>query len=141
MNHNKNELAKLLGLSKDERTRSEVLASTDIYVSSKKGPLENKTSNSLPDKAVLISLKAELIEKKAKQTVVSTIPTLPNHITDIHLLAGITLAIAEGKKFSEKTLSEASKALATVYKRPSSKRLIPGLLEKNLAKKIAKGIR
>jgi len=141
LNKDKIKLVKLTKAAKDERSRVEILAQTDIYIVSLNEAITAKTTGHLPDNAVIISLKSEQIEKKAKQALVSTLPSHPNHLTDLHIMTGISTALADGHKFSENTLSQATKALAGVFKSPKADKIIPGLLEKNLAQKIAKGIK
>ena len=140
MNREKIELMKMIESKKDSSTRGELLKKTDIYISSMKENLTGETTDLLPEKAVIISLRSQVVEKHGKQALISTLPQLPNHLTDLHITAGIVSAIAEGKKYSEKTLSQAIKGLAAIYKSPRAGQLLPGLLEKNLAKKIAKSI-
>ncbi|MDP2691071.1 MAG: hypothetical protein Q8O95_01540 [bacterium] len=141
MNHFKNSLVTLLGLNKDARTREQALQQTDIYIFAQEADLEKKTTEQLPDKAVIITLKSLKVDKKPKQSLISTLPTLPNHLTDLHITAGIIDALVEGKSFQPDTIHRAIKALSEVYKTPSTLKLMPGLLEKNLSKKIAKGIK
>ncbi len=138
MNRFKKALSSMLKKKKDTRDRKEVLAETDVYINAECTELKE---SSLPEKAVIISTMATEISKGKKQTLVSTLPMYDNHITDLHLAAGIVEAICDGKKWTSKTLSQAIRALAEVYKTPKSNHLIPGLLDKNLAKKIAKGIK
>ena len=141
MNYDKNRLVSIQKPPKDTRTYEQVLAETEIYVYGKREELNEKICQMLPDKAVIISNRAENISKKPKQSVISTLPQYDNHISDLHVLIGLINAIIDGKKFNEKSLSQATYSLASVYKSPSVKKMIPGLLEKNLAKKIAKGIK
>jgi len=141
MNRDKNLLAKKLKISKDERSREEILKESDVYINSDSEHISSSTTNHLPDKAIIISVRAEEIDKKPKQALVSTLADRPNHITDLHLAAGIAYALAEGKKYGPKTMEQAIQALAKVYKTPKADKLVPGLLEKGLAKKIAKGIK
>lgn len=141
MNQGKNELAKLMKAKKDSRTREEILGSADIYVNSSSEPLSAATTQLLSDKSVIISLKSPSVALKGKQALISTLPNLPNHLTDLHVPAGIFAAMAEGKKYGEGTVMQAVKALSAVFKSPQQKKLFPGLLEKNLAKKVANVIK
>lgn len=141
MNQNKNELAMLMKAKKDARTREEILASADIYVNSSPEPITSAATQLLGDKAVIISLRSASVALKGKQALVSTLPNLPNHLTDLHVPAGLFAAMAEGKKYGDGTVLQAVKALSGVFKSPQQKKLFPGLLEKNLAKKIAAGVK
>lgn len=141
MNKSKIELVKLLKAKKEDITREETLNMTDIYVYSSSDDLTHKTTELLPKKAAIVCLQSESIEKTPKQAVISTLPTMANHITDLHIVAGVFQALIDGKKYSDSTIPQATKALSSIYKAPKADRLIPGLLEKNLAKKISKGIK
>jgi len=141
MNKRKIELARMLNLKKDTRSREEVLADTDLYISASTEEIGSSLTQHLPDKAVIISLKSHHIEKRPKQSLVSTLPHLPNHITDLHIAVGLASALKEGKRIKSKSLSEAMKGLQSVFKSPKQNKLVPGLLEKKLAQKIAKMIK
>jgi malate dehydrogenase (oxaloacetate-decarboxylating) len=141
MNKNKNRIAKVMKLKKDARTREEILQDTDLYVTSNKQDIGSDLSNLLPDKAVIITLKSQQVTKKSKQSLVSTLPHLPNHISDLHIAVGLASALKEGKRLKPKSLSQAIKGLHTVFKSPKQNNLMPGLLEKKLAQKISKQIK
>jgi malate dehydrogenase (oxaloacetate-decarboxylating) len=141
MNKNKNRLSKMMGLKKDTRTREEVLEDTDLYITATREDVGSSVTNHLPDKAVIVSLKSSHVTKKAKQSLVSTLPEHSNHITDLHIAVGLASALKEGKKIKNKTLSEAMKGLHSVFKTPKQHQLMPGLLEKKLAQKISKHIK
>lgn len=141
MNQAKNELVKIMKAKKDTRSREEILGSADMYVNSSTEPVPSSTTQLLGDKAVIISLKAASVALKGRQSLISTLPNHPNHLTDLHLPAGLFAAMAEGKKYGEETILQAVKALSGVFKSPQQKKLFPGLLEKNLAKKVANGIK
>jgi len=141
MNRQKNKLVAMEKQKKDERSRHDVLKDSDIYIHSVEGTISSKITHQLPEKAVIISLKAYSVEKKAKQTLVSSLPSQHNHITDLHIASGIISALCEGKSLGEDTQSQAITSLANIYKSPKKDRLFPGLLEKNLSAKIAKGIK
>jgi malic enzyme len=141
MNRYKKALASMLKKKKDARTRKEVLAETDVYINTEAEKIDSSHSSSLPDKSVIICTRAMEIEKSKKQALISTLPMYDNHITDLHLAAGIVEALCDGKKWTQKTLSQAIHALSRVFKTPKANHLLPGLLDKNLAKKIAKGIK
>lgn len=141
MNRQKKRQVEISKAKKDERTREEVLSQTDIFIHSLPEDLKASVISTLPAKATVIALKVDQVEKGPKQALVSTLPTLPNHLTDLHIVAGMIDALCGGKKYSENTLSQAIRGLAAVYKSPKPDRIIPGLLEKNLAKKIAKAIK
>ncbi|MDP3976252.1 MAG: hypothetical protein Q8P95_05050 [bacterium] len=139
MSREKNELLESFPRKKDARTRDEVLNSCDVYLSSLPA-VRTATTGKLPEKAVIISLSAEHIEVRPKQCLASTLPQLANHFTDLHLLLGLLDALQSGKKLNDQSVSKAIVALANMYKTPKRDHLIPGLLEKNLAQKIAKGL-
>lgn len=141
MNQTKIQLLHLLNPKKSGRTREEILAATDCYVTSQKGTLPMALANLLPDQVVIVSLQADHIEKKSHQVLISTLPQLPNHITDLHLAVGLFEAAKQGKKINHRSLLEAVKGLSEVYSSPRANKMLPGLLEKNLGKKIAKAIR
>jgi malic enzyme len=141
MNKYKKALTSLLKLKKDARSRTEVLSETDLYINTETESLKSSTTSSLTEKAVIITSRALEIEKSKKQTLVSTLPMYDNHITDLHLAVGIIEGICSNKKWTTKSFQQAIRGLSQVYKSPKSTHLIPGLLEKNLAKKIAKGIK
>lgn len=141
MNQEKNLLVKVLNPKKTGKSREDILKTTDCYITGQKGALSMAMCSNLPDRCVIVSLRADRIEKKPQQVLISTLPHLPNHITDLHLAVGLLEAMKQGKKISRKPLHQAIKGLSEVYARPSPKRMLPGLLEKNLGKKIAKAIR
>lgn len=141
MNKEKNRIAKMMRLKKDTRTREEILQDTDLYVSSNKEDIGLGITDALPDKAVIITLKSHHVTKKSKQSLVSTLPHLPNHISDIHIAVGLASALREGKKVKAKTLSQAIKGLHSVFKSPKQNKMVPGLLEKKLGQKISKQIK
>ncbi|MGE3278640.1 MAG: hypothetical protein AB7J40_02465 [Candidatus Altimarinota bacterium] len=141
MNKRKNQLVQALKLRKDQRTREEVLSETDLYISATTDDIGASVTQHLPEKAVIISLKSHRIEKKSKQSLISTLPHLPNHLTDLHIAVGLASALKEGKKIKPASLGQAIKGLQSVFKSPKQNKLFPGLLEKKLAQKIAKMIK
>jgi hypothetical protein len=57
------------------------------------------------------------------------------------LAVGLLEALKQGKRVTKKALLQAIKGLSEVFKTPTATRMLPGLLDKNLGKKIAKAIR
>ena len=141
MNRQKNDLAEVTKKKKDERSLEEVYSATDVYIHCRAEDLSEKTCEQLPAKATVITLKAEEVKCGKQQSLISTLPQKPNHLSDLHLASGILMALGEGKSLGKTTLDQAIKALHAVYKSPKKDRLFPGLLDKNLAEKIAKGIK
>ncbi|GEM_PF-5846557 len=138
MNKQKNELASMAKSEKIEESREEVLARTDVFLSTLGQKLEGTTTSLLPDRCVIVTLRSEAIESKPKQTIISNLPHLPNHLTDLHLAAVLSSGLSEGKLMNEKTIARAVRGLSTYYRNPTSSKIIPGLLEKNLVKKLVK---
>lgn len=140
MNKHKNELATLAKSEKIKESREEVLARTDIFLSTLGQKLEMTTTKLLPDKCVLVTLRSEAIEAKPRQTIISNLPHLPNHLTDLHIAAVLGSALGEGKQMNEKTIARAVRGLSTYYRNPTVSKIIPGLLEKNLVRKLVKSL-
>lgn len=141
MNQTKIQLISLLNPKKSGRSREEIFAQTECYVTSQKGTLPIVLTNLLPDQCVIVSLQANQIEKKPHQVLISTLPQFSNHITDLHLAVGLFEAAKQGKKITHKALLQAIKGLSEIYSTPRANTMLPGLLEKNLGKKIARSIR
>lgn len=141
MNRYKKALVSLVKTKKDQRSRAEAMAETDVYINTECEELKSSESSRMGEKSLLITTRAQVIEKSKKQSIASTMPLFENHISDLHLAAGLAEALCEQKKWSDKSLTQAISGLATVYKTPKPARMIPGLLEKNMAKKIAKSIK
>jgi malate dehydrogenase (oxaloacetate-decarboxylating) len=141
MNKEKIELVGILKAKKDTRTREKILGETDIYLNSDHEGIRKSTTEHIPEKSVLISLRSETIEKKAKQAMISTLPHHPNHLTDLHVMSGIMSALSTGRKAHPKTLAQAIKGLTSIIKSPRPLQLFPGLLDKNLARKISAAIK
>lgn len=129
-----------LGVSKDARTRKEILESADVYITTMPGDITSALTSMLPEKAVIIAMNALHVAVVKKQSLISTLPHLPNHLTDLHLAAGIAEAVVHGKSLTGESLHQAIKGLEKLGK-PNPKKLFPGLLEKKLAEKIAKAIK
>ena len=140
MNRQKIALVERLGVKKDDRSREQLLQETDVYISTLSGDLSEDIRSQLPEKAVVIALRASQISLARKQALVSTLPSHPNHVTDLQIAAVLLSAVCEGKKMDDKSLKKAVQALATYFGTPKSDRLVPGLLEKNLVKKLLKKI-
>jgi len=141
MNRQKNELVSVSKPKKDGREREEVLAETDVYIFTSHEDIDDKTTSQLPAKATIISLQSETIAHGKQQSVISTLPMRPNHLSDLHLAAGLMKAVSDGKQLGKDSLEQAIKGVHAVYKAPKKDRLFPGLLDKNLAEKIAKAIK
>lgn len=137
MNSKKIEMATMLRSVKDARSRAEILTATNVSISAKAGKLSGA---GLPERCVIVALNADEVSALPKQTLVSTLPTELNHITDLHLALALAGVLMEGKKISDKTFSQGVKALTKLGK-PDAKKLFPSLLEKGLSRKLAKLIK
>lgn len=140
MNRFKKALLKLTQTKKDSRTLEEIYKDTHIFITTEKTELKKADTELFSEKAVFVTLKAQNVELQKSQSLVSTMPDQANHITDLHIAAGIFYALSEGKKITPKTLKEAIFGLQKIYKAPQKKKIVPGLLEKNLAKKISSAL-
>lgn len=138
MNRDKNSLVSITKPKKDNRTRDEVFNETDIYISTLHEEVTDTLSSQLDSKAVIITLKAKGITKQSKQSIISTLPHLENHISDLHISSLLLSAACVGKSVDDKAHKKAAEALAGYYTNPKGKKIIPGLLEKKL---VVKGLK
>ncbi|MDF2379373.1 MAG: hypothetical protein P1V18_04090 [Candidatus Gracilibacteria bacterium] len=135
MNRDKIELVNIIKSKKDHRSRDEVLGATEIYISTMHQNISSQLSSKLNAKATIIALNSEEIVKQSKQSLISTLPHLENHISDLHIAAIMLSAACIGKDIDGKTLKKATESMANFHPTPKGKKIIPGLLDKKLVTK------
>ena len=136
MNKEKNELCSLIHARKNSRTAEEIRKNADVFISTDSGSLSSVKTSFFSDKALLIALRSLQIEKQKKQSVVSSLPMLPNHMTDLHIAALMAYSLSKGRSCREDFLQKCRRALSEFYRSPKPDQIFPGLLEKNLMKKL-----
>lgn len=141
MNREKNALVSLVQARKETKTPEDILKDADVYLTTSSEPVTASSTSRFSEKALIIALRSLEIVKQKKQSLVSCLPVMSNHITDLHMAALISHSLAEGRPLKEDSLQKCRKALSKFYRSPKPDQIVPGLLEKNLMKKLLKLLR
>jgi malate dehydrogenase (oxaloacetate-decarboxylating) len=150
MNASKNELAKITNHKKTKGTLADVITDADVFVGvSVKNVLTSKMVKSMAEQAIIFAMAnpdPEIlpdIAKKAGAAVVATGRSdFPNQINNILAFPGIFRGSLDLRcQITEKMKMDAALAIARCVPKPSVNKIVPGALDKSVAKKVADAVK
>jgi len=151
LNPAKKEIARLTNLKKAKGRIEHVIEGRDVFIGvSVPKVLKKEWVRMMASKAIVFAMAnpvPEIMPKEAKQAGAAIMATgrsdFKNQINNVLAFPGIFRGLldSQAKQVTEKMKLTAAQALASLVKKPTPNKIIPGVFEKNIVKKIALSIK
>ena len=151
LNPAKKEIARVTNLEKLKGRIEHVIQGSDVFIGlSVPKVLRKEWVRMMASKAIVFAMAnpvPEIMPKEAKQAGVAVMATgrsdFKNQINNVLAFPGVFRGLldSQAKQVTEKMKLMAAQALASLVKKPTPNKIIPGVFEKNIVKKIALSIR
>jgi len=151
LNPAKKEIARLTNLKKAKGRIEHVISESDVFIGvSVPKVLKKEWVRMMASKAIVFAMAnpvPEIMPKEAKQAGAAIMATgrsdFKNQINNVLAFPGIFRGLldSQAKQVTEKMKLTAAQALASLVKKPTPNKIIPGVFEKNIVKKIALSIK
>jgi len=150
MNSIKDLIAKTTNKRKHRGSLAEVVADADVFIGvSVAGALSFEMARSMAKESIIFAMAnpdPEILPADAKRAGVAVIGTgrsdFPNQINNILAFPGIFRGALDARcQISEKMKMAAALAIAKCVKKPTANKIVPGALDKTVAKKVAAAVK
>lgn len=147
----KKEISQVTNLEKLKGQLENIIKESDVFIGlSVAGALKKEWVRTMNPQAIIFAMAnpvPEIMPKEAKQANVAIMATgrsdFKNQINNVLVFPGVFRGLLDSraKQVTEKMKLAAAQTLASLVKKPTPDKIIPAVLEKNIAKKIALSIR
>ncbi len=150
LNSHKKEIARLTNLKKEKGELKDIIQEKDVFIGiSIAGALKKEWAKKMNKDSIIFAMAnptPEIMPDLAKKAGAKIIATgrsdFPNQINNVLAFPGVFRGLLDSraKKATDKMKIAAAKGLASIVKKPTPNKIIPGPFEKGIAQKVAGSI-